>query len=110
MFSLKTDIVPKKVKEYFDKGERKIIKVEPNDDYSLTVTFDNNEARIYDMSNNLYGIFEFLQDKNNFKKVFIDEFGNITWEREQKVGSGKPFSNRIDICKDSVYMNSKPAN
>ncbi len=107
---MKTDIVPKKVKEYFEKGDRKIVKVVPNDDYSLTVTFDNNEVGIYDMSNNLYGVFEFLKDKNTFKKVFIDEFGNIAWEREQKVVSGKPWSNRIEICKDSVYMDSKPAN
>jgi len=107
---LKTDIVPKKVKEYFEKGERKITKVVSNDDYSLTVTFDNDEVRIYDMSNNLYGVFEILKDKNTFNQVFIDEFGNIAWEREQKVVSGKPWSKKIEICKDSVYMDSKPAN
>ncbi len=107
---MKTDIVPKKVKEYFQKGERKITKVVSNDDYSLTVTFDNDEVRIYDMSNNLYGVFEILKDKNTFNKVFIDEFGNIAWEREQIAGSGKPWGKKIEICKDSVYMDSKPAN
>jgi len=107
---LKTDIMPKKVKEYFEKGKRKIIKVVPNDDYSLTVTFDNSEVRIYDMSSNLYGVFEMLKDKNNFNQVFIDEFGNIAWERKQNVDSGKAWNNKIEICKDSVYMDSKPAN
>ncbi len=107
---MKTDIVPKKVKEYFERGNRRIIKVVPNDDYSLTVIFDNDEARIYDMSNNLYGVFEVLKDKTIFNQVFIDEFGNIAWEREQNVGSGKTWSNKIEICKDSVYMDSKPAN
>ena len=107
---MKTDIVPKKVKEYFEQGTRKIIKVAPNDDYSLTVTFDNGEVRIYDMSDNLHGVFEILKDKNTFNKVFIDEFGNIAWERAQKESSGKSWSNRIDICKDSVYMESRPAN
>lgn len=42
----------------------------------IGVTFDNDEVRIYDMSDNLYGVFETLKDKNTFNKVFIDEFGN----------------------------------
>jgi len=105
---LKTDITPKRVKKYFEKGERRITKVAPNDDYSLTVTFDNGEVRIYDMSNNLYGVFEVLKDKNKFNEVFIDEFGNIAWERDKNIDSTKEWNNKIDICKDSVYMDSKP--
>ena len=105
---MKTDIVSKKVKEYFKKGERKITKVVPNDDYSLTVSFDNGESRIYDMSEHLYGVFEVLKDKSKFKEVFIDEFGNIAWERDKNVDSNKVWNNKINICKDSVYMDSKP--
>jgi hypothetical protein len=103
---LKTDIKPKKVQEYFEKGERRCITVIPNDDYTLTVTFDNGEVRIYDMSNNLYGIFEILKDKDMFNNVFIDEYGNIAWERDQNVDSNKEWNNRIDICKDAIYMDS----
>ncbi len=108
MDSLKTHTVPKKVKEYFNKGKRTVAQVTPNEDYSLTVTFNNGETRIYDMSENLFGVFEILKEKDKFKEVFIDEFGNIAWERDKNVDSNKSWNNKIEICKDSVYMDSKP--
>lgn len=42
--------VPKAVKEYFKKGSRTIKKVIVNDDYTLTVHFDNGEIKLYDMN------------------------------------------------------------
>ena len=72
--------MPEKVKEYFEKGPRTIEKVIANEDYTLTVHFDNGEVRIYDMSEMLYGVFEVLKDKAKFKKVFLDEYGNIAWD------------------------------
>jgi len=105
---MKTHTIPKTVKEYFDKGKRTITQVTPNEDYSLTVTFDNGETRVYDMSKNLFGVFEILKDKDKFKEVFIDELGNIAWERDKNVDSNKVWNNKIEICKDSVYIDSKP--
>lgn len=105
---LKTDMIPQKVKEYFKNGARKIIKVVPNDNYSLTVYFDNGEVRVYDMSEHLFGVFEILKDRNKFKEVFIDEYGNIAWDRDKTIDSNIKWDNRIDICKDSVYMDSIP--
>jgi len=105
---LKTHTVPKKVKKYFEKGKRTITKAIPNEDYTLTVTFDNEETRVYDMSKNLFGVFEILKDKDKFKEAFIDEFGNIAWERDKNLDSNKVWNNKIEVCKDSVYMNSKP--
>ena len=103
---MKTHAVPKRVKDYFEKGKRNIVQVTPNEDYTLTVTFDNQEVRIYDMSKNLFGVFEILKDKDKFKEVFIDEFGNIAWERDKTVDSNKVWNNKIEVCKDSVYMDS----
>ncbi len=60
--------MPSEVKEYFEDGPKKIIKVIPRDDYSLIIYFENNEVRVYDMSDDLYGVFEILKDKN---KVLI---------------------------------------
>jgi hypothetical protein len=40
----------KEVNNYFDKGRRQINKVIANDDYSLTITFDNGEVKIYNLS------------------------------------------------------------
>lgn len=97
-----------KVKDYFKNGPRRIMKVIPNDDYSLTVYFDNNEVRIYDLSENLFGIFEILKKKEKFKEVFIDEYGNIAWNIDNSIDSSIQWNNRIDLCKDSVYMESVP--
>ena len=105
---MKTGANTKQVKEYFDKGRRTIDQVTPNEDYTLTVTFDNGETRVYDMSENLFGVFEILKDKGKFKEAFIDEFGNIAWERDKSVDSNKVWNNKIEICKDSVYIDSKP--
>ena len=98
--------MPRSVKEYFENGPIKITKVIPNDDYSLTVCFDNNEQRVYHMAENLYGVFEVLQNKEKFKAVFVDERGNIAWDIDQNVDSNINWTNRIDICKDAVYMDS----
>ena len=100
--------VPKEVKEYFKKGSRTIKKVIANDDYTLTIHFDNGEIKLYDMNGKLYGVFELLKDKDKFQKVFIDEYGNIAWDIDETVDSSVHWNNRIDLCKDSVYLDSKP--
>ena len=99
-------MVDEKVKDYF-KNPRKIIKVEADDDYNLYVTFDNHECRIYKMGNELNGIFSILKDKKKFKSVFIDEFGNVAWDIDDSVDSAEHWENRIDICKDALYMDSE---
>jgi len=103
---LKIASIPQKVKEYFNTGTREIVRVIPNENYSLTVYFDNNEVRVYDMSKNLFGVFEILKDKNKFKEVFIDEYGNIAWDIDKNIDSSVHWNNRIDLCKDAVYMGS----
>jgi predicted ribosome-associated RNA-binding protein Tma20 len=98
--------MPQQVKEYFEKGSKKIVKVIPREDYSLIIYFDNNEIKIYDMSESLYGVFEVLKNKDKFKEVFIDEYGNIAWDIDNNIDSNVYWNNRIDICKDSIYMDS----
>ena len=39
-----------KTAEYFVSGRKKIVAVTPNDDFTLTLTFDNGEKRIYDIA------------------------------------------------------------
>ncbi|HHX61505.1 MAG TPA: DUF2442 domain-containing protein [Epulopiscium sp.] len=84
------------------------IKGIPNANYSLIVYFDNKEIRIYDMADNLYGVFEILKDEKKFKEVFIDESGNIAWDIDKNMDSNVYWNNRIDICKDAVYIESIP--
>lgn len=102
--------MPQKVKDYFASGIKKIKKVIPGNDYTLEILFDNGETRLYDMSDMLYGVFEILKNKDKFKEVFINEFGNIAWNIDKNVDSNIHWNNRIDLCVDSVYMESKPIN
>jgi hypothetical protein len=104
---MKTVQMPKDVKAYFESGPRKIVNLIANDDYTLTVHFDNGEVKLYDMNEMLYGIFENLKNKNKFKEAFIDEFGNIAWDINNKIDSNNHWNNRIDLCTDSVYLVSK---
>jgi hypothetical protein len=85
----------------------KIISVIPNDDYTLLLKFNNGEVRIYEMKDNLFGVFEILKNIKKFKEVFIDEHGNIAWDRDNNIDSNIHWNNRIDICKDAIYLDSK---
>ena len=62
------------------------------------------------MNDKLYGVFEILKDISKFKEVFIDEYGNIAWDIDKTLDSNVHWNNRIDLCKDSVYLESKPIN
>ena len=42
---MKNNLVTEKVRQYFNDGPRKIAKVTANDDYTLTVVFDNDHPR-----------------------------------------------------------------
>ena len=110
VFYMKTSEMPSNVKEYFVSGPRKIEQLKANDDYTLTIHFDNGEVKVYDMSANLYGVFEVLKNKAKFKKAFIDEYGNIAWDIDENIDSSIHWDNRIDLCTDSVYITSRHVN
>jgi len=103
-------ITDQKVKEYLLSGTRKITKVIPCNGYILTIEFDSGEVKTFDMSDKLFGVFEILKDKDKFREVFIDEHGNIAWEKDRAVDSKTVWNNRIDICKDSLFIASTPVN
>lgn len=86
--------------------KRKLLKVIPNNDYTLDLYYDNS-IRKYDMSNELYGVFSILKNLDKFYEVFIDENGNIAWEKDKNIDSNVVWNNKIDICSDSAYLNSK---
>ena len=96
-----------KVKKYFE-NPRKIIEVKPTTNYTLLITFDNGEIKKYEMINELYGIFVVLKDIKKFESVFIDEVGNVAWDIDENVDSSIHWQNRIDLCKDMLYLESVP--
>jgi len=75
----------------------KIVEVEVLDNYKLLLLFNNDEKRIFDISQELSGVFEYLTDYKNLKKVQLVH-GALTWFRTGKM--------ELDICPDYAYMNS----
>ena len=98
------DLDPK-VKEYFAGGGRKLVKVTPNDDYTLLLQFDNGEKRLYDVKP-LDGVFAFLKPLDVFRRVYIDDCGCAAWDRDPQIDSDVVWSNKIDLCPDSCYLDS----
>ena len=99
--------IPKEVKAYFKNGRRKLVSIIANDDYSLKLEFDDGEIRVYELGNNLTGVFSVLKNINKFKEVFVDEFGNIAWDIDNSVDSSVVYNNRIDLSADNVYIYGK---
>lgn len=76
----------------------RIKKVHPNDDYTLTLIFENEEERVFDVKPYLEkGIFKQLKDLRIFNSVkpFL---GSIQW------------INGADFCPDTLYLESKTTN
>ncbi|PCI24366.1 hypothetical protein COB57_05105 [Candidatus Peregrinibacteria bacterium] len=66
-----------------------------NDDYTIKITFSNNEKKVYDCTKILkIEIFNELQDINYFKQARVKD-GTIVWPHEQ------------DICPDTLYLDAK---
>ena len=73
----------------------RVIHVKPEHNFSLLLTFSNGEIKRFDVTPYLkIGIFKELQDLSVFNSVkpFL---GSIQW------------SNGVDLCPDTLYMESK---
>lgn len=62
-----------KTAEYFVTGKKQITGVEPNKDFTLTISFDNGENRIYNMRPFLKKgtVFEPFIKFENFRRIYI---------------------------------------
>lgn len=77
-------------------------------DEMIKALAEKGGVRIYNMKEELEGVFAVLKDKNRFQSAFIDEFGNVAWDIDDSIDSSTHWENRIDICKDALYMDSIP--
>ncbi len=100
----------RKMAEYFAAGKKKLIDVVPNDDFTLTLTFDNGEKRLYNAAPLLCPgtVFEILSDINTFRRVYVDDEHCIAWDIDPNIDSREVWANKIDICPDSCYVDSVP--
>ena len=100
----------RKMAEYFSTGRRTIVGVVSNDDYTLLLSFDNGEKRLYDVAPIIKKgtVFEILADLSNFHRVYIDDEHSVAWDIDPNVDSKTVWSNKIDLSSDSCYVDSIP--
>ena len=98
-----------KMAEYFASGRRKIVEVKPNVDFSLTLSFDNGEKRIYDVLPLLKEgtVFENFSNKKNFYRVYLDDDNCVAWDICPDIDSTIVWNNKVSLCPDECYVNSR---
>lgn len=75
----------------------RVKRVVANDDYTLTLTFENEEVKVFDVKPYLdKGIFTELKNKAYYKSVKVID-GTVSW------------NDRQDFCPDTLYLRSKIA-
>lgn len=73
----------------------RVKKVKTGSDFSLHLTFENGEEKVFDCRPYLEtGIFRELKDVNYFSRASV-QFGTVVWPHEQ------------DFCPDTLYLESK---
>lgn len=102
----------KRAAKYFSAGRRIVTEVIPKKDFTLELIFDNGEKRVYDVRPLLKKgtVFEHLKKEENFLRVYIDDRNAVSWDIDPEIDGNKIWSNKIDICSDSCYMDSVPFN
>ena len=69
--------------------------VKPNPDYTLTLVFDNDEQKVFDVKPYLgIGVFKELKDLRLFNAVRLF-LGSVEWPHGQ------------DFCPDTLYLEGK---
>lgn len=99
-----------KTAEYFASGRKQLVGVVANDDFTLTLSFDNGEKRLYNVAPLLKKgtVFETFADIENFRRVYIDEQHCIAWDIDPTINSNEVWSNKVDLCPDGCYIDSVP--
>lgn len=96
---------PPEVAEYFATGSKKVIDVVANNDYTITITYNNGVKKLYNVKPLIQPntVFYFLKDINNFKRVYITS-NSIAWDVDPNIDSDKVWNNRVDLCGDACYI------
>lgn len=99
-----------KTAEYFANGKKRILSVVPNDDFTLTLSFDNGEKRLFDVRPLLRKgtVFEPFSDMENFRRVYVDEQHTVSWDIDPNIDSRVVWNNKVDLCPDTCYIESRP--
>ena len=99
-----------KMAEYFASGRRQITKVVPREDFTLVLSFDNGETRLYNARPLLQPgtVFASFREWRNFRRVYLDENHCVSWDIAPAVDSTKVWNNKVDLSPDDCYVDSTP--
>ena len=99
-----------KMAAYFAAGRKKLVSVIPNSDFTLLLTFNNDEKRLFDMKPYLTknSVFEQFQNYDDFKRVYIDDSNCICWDKDKNIDSETCWNNKVDLSSDVCYVDSVP--
>lgn len=100
----------RKTAEYFADGRRRVVEAIPHDDFTLTLTFDNGEKRLYNVRPQLKEgtVFEPFIKLENFRRVYVDDTNCVAWDIDTNIDSNVVWNNKVDICSDTCYLDSVP--
>ena len=96
----------RKMADYFASGRKRITKVVPRNDFTLLLSFDNGETRLYDAGPLLQAgtVFAPFREWDNFRRVYLDEDHSVCWDIDPNVDSNEVWNNKVDLCPDSCYV------
>ncbi len=96
--------------EYYASGAKKIVSATPNDDFTVTILFDNGERRNLDIKPiiNEGGVFKNIETQESFKRMYVDECRTICWDIDPDVDSNVVYENKIDLAPEFCYVESVP--
>lgn len=96
--------------EYFASGRKRLTSVEAREDFTLLLTFEGGEHRLYDCKPLLQKgtVFEPFMQYENFKRVYLDEDHSVAWDIDPAIDSRVVWNNKVDICPDGCYVDSVP--
>ena len=99
-----------KAATYFASGRKQITSVIPRKDFTLILGFDSGESRLYDMNPLLQPgtVFAPFRQWENFRRVYLDQDHCVCWDIDPAVDSQAVWSNKVDLCQDSCYLDSVP--
>ena len=100
----------KQFAEYFAAGRKRLTDVIPNENFTLILTYDNNDKRLFDMKPIIQkgGVFTHFKELDNFNRVYIDDCNNIAWDIDPNIDSNIIWNNKVDLSSDSCYIDSIP--
>ena len=82
----------------------KVQTVVAQDDYTLHLTFENEEERIFDMTPYLdKGVFQELQNRSYFKRVRV-VWGSVEWPNEQDLSYNTLYLASVPISEYSSHI------